>query len=576
MPEVASALRAHAAQADARPASFYTAYAWCWVPLVATVIWGLFMPTVVQRTRSAASDQLMYAEAAESLVAGRGLKYRGIYGLEQPAWVPMHNWPPGWALLIALPHSFGISTATTAVALNLLFGAAGIAVLSWICLRFVPPEIALAICLAVVCMPVYLFNSALGTTDLPFAVLVLASLACLVCGLEEDARASWLATAGLLAGMSYSFRYVGVTLMMASMLPIAVFAWRHGVQSAARALLIWGTAVAVCVGPIVAYNLISTGRIIPYEWAANQDSRSDVVRDTLIVLVQDLTTSPLLTYWIVDEYMLAAIGVLALGVLVWQLRTHSLTAIWGALQRQQLLVVMLLFAALYMASLLSARMKYHLTDGAHGVWDRYLLPLHAAIWITIALGTMVMLQKMGLSAVWRRALVAVGLSLVVVLQLGAMQRRLDKQPPQVDFLAEWLGAEAADYLVANVGREQVVLSCRADLLRRLANINARYLSPAQFDPTILRGPSRDEMNAAGEANYLWGIVIKNVPAAQDGFYGDWVQQLANHPTAFPEWQRVPVAGPALIFKFVGRSQASQQATAAVSDRSIYSTQESTP
>ena len=576
MSEVAFPPAAPTDLSKVRTTSLYTAYAWCWVPLIAMVVWGMFIPKVVQRTRYAASDQLMYAEAAESIVAGRGLMYRGIYGLEQPAWLPMHNWPPGWALLIALPHSFGISTVTSAVAINLLFGAAGVVVISWICLRILPPEVALAVCLAVVCMPVYLFQSALGTTDLPFAVLVLASLACLVRGLEEKTPAPWLVAAGLLAGTSYSFRYVGVTLMMASMLPLAMFAWRHGPRSGGRALLIWGGAVAVCVAPIAAYNLSATGRIIPYEWAANQDSRFDVVRDTLIVLVQDITTSSLVAQRVVDKYTLAAMGAIGLGVLVWQLRTHSLKVIWGTLQRQQLLVVLLLFASLYTASLLSARMKYHLTDGTHGVWDRYLLPLHAAIGITIALGIKLLLHKLGLPTVWRRALVTVGLSLVIALQFGAMQRRLEQLPPQVDSLAEWLGPEAADYLTTNVGSDQIVLSCRADLLRRLGNVNARFLSPAQFEPTILRGATRAEMNASGEAGYLWGIIIEDVPAARDGFYGEWIQQLASHPASFPELQPVPVASALPIFKFVGHGHASQQAASTAFERSINSTPEITP
>jgi 4-amino-4-deoxy-L-arabinose transferase-like glycosyltransferase len=549
---------ARAERTVARSQPLFTKYARCWVPLVTVAVWGLFMPTVVARTRSAASDQLMYAEAAESLVAGQGLKYRGIYGLEQPAWLPMHNWPPGWAVLIALPHSLGISTSTSAVAWNLLFGAAGVVLVSWICLRSFPPEIALAITLAVVCMPVYLINSVLGTTDLPFVVVVLASLACLVRGLEDDARIAWLMAAGVLAGVSYSFRYVGVTLMMASMLPFAMFAWKHGITKAAKAVVVWGCAVAVCVLPIVAYNLSATGRIIPYDWAANQDSHFEVIRDTLIVLVQDITTSKQVALAIVDKYSLAVVGTIAAGLLLWQLRTYSLASIWSTLQRQQLLVVVLLFAGLYFASLLSARMKYHLTDGTHGVWDRYLLPLHAAIWIMVALGTWTLLQRIGLPVVWRRALVVVGLCSMVALQWGAMQRRLASMPPQVDSLAEWLGPEAADYLKANVDDDQVVLSCRADLLRRLGKINARYFSPAQFERTILRGPTRAEMNAAGESGYLWGVVIEDPAAARDGFYGDWVQQLATHPALFPELEPVSAAGSTTIFKFVGQRHANGQ------------------
>jgi hypothetical protein len=85
------------------------------------------------------------------------------------------------------------------------------------------------------------------------------------------------------------------------------------------------------------------------------------------------------------------------------------------------------------------------------------------------------------------------------------------------------------------------------------DINARKVYPKSECGSPYPCFSREELQKAGQRGLLWGIVVDNNrrEAAMAGVYGDVIQGLLESPGDYPEFERVQVDGPSVIFKYIG-------------------------
>src|SRR5713101_3461444 len=95
------------------------------VALVSLAVWIAFLPpTLAHNPWIYSWDSAAYIETAQSVLAGRGLVHRPIWGLSPDIWVPIAFWPPGYPILIALAQLIGLATPPPCLAVSL--GSAGI------------------------------------------------------------------------------------------------------------------------------------------------------------------------------------------------------------------------------------------------------------------------------------------------------------------------------------------------------------------------------------------------------------------------------------------------------------------
>src|SRR5712692_7949953 len=188
------------------------------VALVGLAVWVAFLPpTLAHNPWIYSWDSAAYIETAQSILAGRGLVHRPIWGLSPDIWVPIAFWPPGYPILIALAQLIGLSTPPPCLAVSL--GSSGIFVIlmAYVCCQLFPWTVALPILLVTISMPAFLYISTSCLSDASYLTFAMGSLACLSAWSLHSKRSWWwLTAAGLLAGTSWSTRYVGLALFAAT------------------------------------------------------------------------------------------------------------------------------------------------------------------------------------------------------------------------------------------------------------------------------------------------------------------------------------------------------------------------
>lgn len=522
------------------------------VALTCLAAWMVFMPFTLQHESHYEWDSAAYVEGTQSLVAGRGLEHRTIFGVDPPVWQPIRRWPPGYALLIAPLHAVGLSAPTAGIVVSLVSGGIFVLILARVCLWLFPPAVALPVALAGVCMLSFLQVSTNCLSDAPYASLAAGSLACLIRWTRQEAAPPrWLLAAGFLAGAALAVRYVGFSLLATSAIFLLVSGRCLSVGRAYRVIGPWLLGVSLCTVPLFLHNLATTGELIPHSWPPSNLSTWDNLREIALVIVRDLTTSRLLSTLIVDKYVLAPV-LLLLIVGTWVLsRRLSASRLRDFVWRNQQVLLLIGYAGLNLAVIVAARVNYL----GQVNYSRLFIQVYWIGWIAAATVAMEVCRAAGFRSWGRQAVLGGIFTIIALLQVHSTLSKLSTPPNTFDSLQVWLGEEAGQYLAASVPDHQIVLSCRADLLRIHYGINARAIIPSGYDEyPELRSPSRDEMNRAGRSGFLWGVVIADVKGAKKGVYSNWVQELALRPEAFPELERVPVSGPALIFRYVGLSQ----------------------
>ena len=227
--------------------------------------------------------------------------HRAFAGVDQPAWVPLRTWPPGFPLLMAAFHSIGLSAYTAGIIVDLIFGGIFVLILSWLCLQLFPPVISRFLlllpessCLPSLPLPEWRERSPLHDYDRRFSHLPDQ--------LVEHKRGSlaWVFAAGLLAGASYLFRYVGLTLLASSTLIVLSMSHRPGRDW--RSILTGRLALASVLHLCLFTIHCLWQSVLPYSWPANKEPFWEILRHMGNTLGFELTTSMQFTGFLVNKY----------------------------------------------------------------------------------------------------------------------------------------------------------------------------------------------------------------------------------------------------------------------------------
>jgi 4-amino-4-deoxy-L-arabinose transferase-like glycosyltransferase len=516
--------------------------------VVCLLIWAAFMPSTLQHVSLVRSDRTYMIEATESLVCGRGIMQRPFYGVGNADWVPMTTtWPPGYPVMLAALHVTGISAYDAGWISDLLFGASLVLLISWFNRKLLPRLIALPVTLCAVLMPTFLHHSANGTTDIPFAALTVASLACLLNSTDHKRAYWWLFGTGFFAGAAYTMRWLGLALFPAEFCLVVFLNVFPSTITGFRRIVSWGLGTCVCALPMTIYFLVAGHEVVAYEGpVSGQETYWEMVRLIVWRLLAEMTTSPNLAYLLNDKYLLVS-AVLMLGA----------AALYGlrraARHESGPLVILGAYLSMYMVTFVVARTKY---GGAEDdVNARFFLPIYWILWIVCAYVLSFFLaavcNRLGINKLSARVALACFFAVVALLQLNAYLPELKKSSNQWTSIEDFLGPEQAQAL-AGVDKDKIILSSWAAPLRVYEGRNARNLPWTRlhhFGP-LFSVPTRAELQAAGDDNRLWGIVImkEQLDYATTGAYGEVIRQLVMNPTSFPEFELIG-EDPALMFRY---------------------------
>jgi len=216
---------------------------------------------VATRHGSAMSpDSATYVAGARNLVAGNGYSDFQL--------IPITDWPPGLSLTLAGLHFVGVGALTAARWLNAAALAALVLLAFALARRHVSRGwLALAAAAIAGVAPAMLGVFGFIWTEPVFCTLAMAVLLVLS-SIARDPRASWwlIAAAGLLAGVAFAYRYAGITLIVVTVIAVAIGAWgSRPARVAGRAAGALGLAL-VLPAVIVARNATHgslTGQRIP-------------------------------------------------------------------------------------------------------------------------------------------------------------------------------------------------------------------------------------------------------------------------------------------------------------------------
>ncbi len=212
-------------------------------------------------------DGAFFVSAAKNLAGGRGFATSIVWSEEHyrlggvPA--PQTNFPPGFPLLIALGHQLGFDPPYAAFLVALLaFGAIPLVLYDLLRTAGQPRRRALAISALWLGMPFGWFNVLGCMSEMPFVLLTLVSLRCLLqAERDQGRRERWLAAAGTVAGLAFTVRYQGIYFVITLGLFFLLRLIRRPDWAAARAVLLVGGPASVFVATLFLRNHLLTGKV---------------------------------------------------------------------------------------------------------------------------------------------------------------------------------------------------------------------------------------------------------------------------------------------------------------------------
>lgn len=214
-----------------------------------------------------AIDGAFFVSAAKNLASGHGFvtsivlsdeAYR-LGGLR----APQTNHPPGYPLLIALGIRLGVEPPYAAFLVSLLsFGAIPLVMYDILRTAGHPPLRSLAVSGVWLGSSFAWFNVLGCMSEMPFAMLTLVSLRCLMQGERDGGRRDlWRAAAGTAAGLAFTVRYQGVYYVITLGLFFLGRAVRQRDRRAVRALMLVAGPASVFVLALFLRNHLLTGTL---------------------------------------------------------------------------------------------------------------------------------------------------------------------------------------------------------------------------------------------------------------------------------------------------------------------------
>jgi dolichyl-phosphate-mannose-protein mannosyltransferase len=212
-------------------------------------------------------DGAFFVNAAKNLASGHGFATSIIWHEEQyrlggiPA--PQTAFPPGYPLLIALVSRLGVDPPYAAFLVSLLaFSAIPLIVYEILRTAGYTPLRSFAIGAVWLGSPFAWFTVFRCMSDMPFVLLTLVSLRCVIQGDRDPGRRDlWLVAAGTFAGLAFTVRYQGAYYLISLGLFFLLRAISQRDWPAARALILVAGPASVFALPLFLRNLVLTGKL---------------------------------------------------------------------------------------------------------------------------------------------------------------------------------------------------------------------------------------------------------------------------------------------------------------------------
>lgn len=510
-------------------------------------IWAIFIPPTLPRAYIYTWDSAAYVETARSLHAGRGLQQRVIHGVGQEYWEPIAWWPPGYPILIALVQMTGLSAESAGVAIAIVSAAISVMILAFICLKLMHWTLAIPVTLTTIIMPVFLHISVACMSDATYFALLTASMACLVCWSIRP-NPSWilLSAAGFFAGASWTVRNVGLALFVATAIFLAAHLFWMRSREVVKLGAAWLGGVAICSVPLIIRNLITFGGVNSYQMPPSNLSLWTNIRRAGEIVVHDLTQSSLITEFFISKYgLIATMLTIVIALSIWGRK--NLPEIRSLIERNKLATLMLSYVVVHISVVIAARTTYRWGEL---ITSRHCVPFYWIMWLGLATYGTALLCRLGLND--RSARIAIMAVIIIAgsLQLKSKLEFLGEPPGRAVSIESELGRKAASFLAGDIGKDQIVLSTRADLLRLHCDVNARKL-PLMTQYDYVEPITLEEIRALGDSGFLWGLVIEDVKEARKGAFDHSIKAIVERPEDYPEFERIQIDSPALILKYVG-------------------------
>jgi Dolichyl-phosphate-mannose-protein mannosyltransferase len=498
-------------------------------------------------------DSVAYVEAANSIASGKGPLQRIIEGTNPEIWQPMTWWPPGYPLLITPLTLAGIPSSTGCVVVSYVAGAASVVLLAMVALRFFHWMVALPLTLTFAVSVPFQTISTQCMSDTTYLALVLASTLCLALSAQrQTGDLRWMLAAGVFAGAAWVTRNVGLALFAATGLLILLYLLRLPLARVVRLGAAWVAGIAVSVLPFLAYNLTTFGQLSVYNMRQGGIPLWEAIRLALVVCVREVTSSWLITNLVVNKVGLALLIPAAAALIAAWVWRNPLTRTISRLWRSRLLLFLLVYAALYIAIVIAARSQYRWGPeydfGGRGM-SRYMLQTYWIAYISLVALATALLSTTALRL--RTINMVLGLVFLGMAgqQIAGHWGSWAQPQERWDFLEKFgVNANACALLKKEVGKGQIVFSTQAYLLRLHCDVNARGL-PAEAQSAFRPALTREDIERLGSSGVLWGFMIEDVAAAQDGTFGSLGKDLVDRPESITGLRRVAADTPAIIVKY---------------------------
>jgi hypothetical protein len=521
------------------------------IALLGCAVFGVLLPGSMAHDAWLHSwDSAVYIETADNILHGHFFEHRAIFGLGSDINTPLASWPPMYPLLIALVAAFGVPTKTAAIVVSITAALVSLFLLTHIASRYLKWHVVAPLVIAIAASAAFQMYGSRSLSESTFLVFELASIACLIEWTQRDKpRLVWLFAAGVFAGATWATRNAGMAVFAASAVFFAShLAWRK-FADVARLSAIWAAGAALVVVPWLIRNLVVFGKLNPYDMVPSDVSVWFALRKAVEVIVFDITTLLTASNIATNTVVLLATLVLALAGVVafFVLRRPSLEAMRAFVRQHVGEILLAAYAVSYTALIVLARATYDINE----ISSRYMVEVEWIYLLFLAFAAAAVLRVATSNSPIRAVGLTVILSALALLQTGD-RLNANASPPntRAQSLHGLFGEHPCESLASSIRPDQFLFTDTAYLLRIHCDVRAR--ATPGWQGTDFRNPpvTLADLEKAGEAGHLWGVILEDPAAADRGEYGPVFQELEQHPANHPEFRVETDLAPALELHYI--------------------------
>ena len=411
------------------------------------------------------TDSIFYITTAQQITLGKGLLYKNVFVNIAPEYTPNSLNPPGYPILIALLSLTGLNAYTAGLLIPRFFFLLLPFLMFVICKRLMPQRASLVASVIGTFTFGMITCSLMAWSDVPYLFFSLLSIGMVFQIIEQggESNLGFILLAGIILGVTYLTRYIGLTLMASvglvwlACLILKVFSLRNFL----RASIIYGSGVALAVIPYLIRNKVVFGSFLSYTSPKQPSSFLVNAQDYLRELSHMIFTIPFF-----DKAVLGII-ILTAGLFLAQSKS------WIRENKKKFAFNLLIFSYFMIYSLFFIMFKsiYYAPEAIN---ERYLIPVEwilmaGIIWIiSVGLSSLNKFQPIDVQAI--AGLMVLSFILIQIFpatDFCFFQKRIKDYSAKIEHYVP---------LVCNLPPEYVVVTNVSDLTYLLCPRDVRALS----------------------------------------------------------------------------------------------------